>query len=312
MCGQTFMTPANSMLSKLIVAAVVACATSFGAVAQEAAWRVSKASGDAWITTAGAQPVALSNSAVVKAGDTVRTGANGRVLLVRGSESILVGADSVVGLPAASSPGLSTTIVQQAGSIVLDVEKRNVQHFEVATPYLAAVVKGTQFRVTVDGAGSRVDVLAGRVQVADYKSGQQALVDPGQTAQVSGQGASGLSLSGTGTLHPIVQGAPRSSPVMPMIAPREDNAASQRAENEQKTRVAADERPAQRVPAQPSADADWRSWGSDTIAWAKRVVGLDGRRRQDDTVMAMFAIPGAIGLSAAFAAGLVSRRRKRK
>ena len=51
--------------------------------------------------------------------------------------------------PGAKKSELSTTIIQQAGSILLEVEKRNVKHFQVETPYLAAVVKGTQFRVTV-------------------------------------------------------------------------------------------------------------------------------------------------------------------
>ena len=66
---------------------------------------------------------------------------------------MLISPNSVVGLPTENKDGLSTTIVQQAGSILLEVEKRNVKHFEVETPYLAAVVKGTQFRVTVN-AGS--------------------------------------------------------------------------------------------------------------------------------------------------------------
>ena len=95
-------------------------------IAQDSAWRVSKSSGDVWFTTSGAQPVALANNAVVKAGDTLRTGQNGRVLLVRGAESILVSANSVIGIPADKKEGLSSTILQQAGTILLDVEKRNV------------------------------------------------------------------------------------------------------------------------------------------------------------------------------------------
>ena len=79
----------------------------------------------------------------------------------------------------------TTTIIQQSGSILLEVEKKNVQHFQVETPYLAAVVKGTQFRVTVGNSESRVDVLRGQVEVADFKSGQFAMVAPGQAAQVS-------------------------------------------------------------------------------------------------------------------------------
>ena len=80
---------------------------------------------------------------------------------------------------------MATTIIHQSGSILLDVEKRNVKHFEVETPYLAAVVKGTQFRVTVEQGAARVDVVRGQVEVTDFKSGQFAMVQPGQAAQVS-------------------------------------------------------------------------------------------------------------------------------
>ena len=154
------------------------------------------------------QPVALTTDVMLNAGDVVRTGQNGRVLLVRGAETILVSANSIVGIPAEKKEGLSTTIMHQAGTILLEVEKRNVQHFEVATPYLAAVVKGTQFRVTITNTGSQVDVLRGQVQVKDYKSGQYALVNPQQVARVASQGTGGLSLSGRGTLSPIQQGTP--------------------------------------------------------------------------------------------------------
>ncbi len=83
-------------------------------------------------------------------------------------------------LPAEKKEGLATTITQQAGSILLEVEKKNVKHFEVETPYLAAVVKGTQFRVTVSASGATVDVTRGQVEVSDFKSGQIAMVMPGQ------------------------------------------------------------------------------------------------------------------------------------
>ena len=106
--------------------------------------------------------------------------------------------------------GLLTTIIQRAGSIVLEVEKRNVKHFEVETPLLAALVKGTRFRVTIEKNNSYVDVLTGEVEVSDFRSGQYVLVEPGQTAEVSAQ-QSGLSLSGPGLLGSIQQGMPRRS-----------------------------------------------------------------------------------------------------
>ena len=56
------------------------------------------------------------------------------MLLVRGEETILISPNSVVGLPTESKEGLSTTIIQQAGSILLEVEKRNVKHSRSRRP----------------------------------------------------------------------------------------------------------------------------------------------------------------------------------
>ena len=136
-------------ISRLLTATFV-LATSSAFAADDGAWTVSKSSGEVWLTNTGAQPASLKQEEFLKPGDTIRTGKNGRVLLKRGEETMMISPNSVIGVPAEKKEGLSTTIVQQAGSILLEVEKRNVKHFEVETPYLAAVVKGTQFRVTVN------------------------------------------------------------------------------------------------------------------------------------------------------------------
>jgi hypothetical protein len=204
-----------------ILAMALALGAASNARAGEAeAWSVSKSSGEVWMTTTGAQQVSLGQQDVLKPGDTIRTGRNGRVMLVRGEETILVSPNSVVGLPAENREGLSTTIVQQAGSILLEVEKRNVKHFEVETPYLAAVVKGTQFRVSVNATSTRIDVIRGQVEVADFRSGQVAQVMPGQVATAFAQGKPGLSLSGTGTFSPIEQGRPRASTIQQITVPK--------------------------------------------------------------------------------------------
>ncbi len=165
-------------------------------------WTVHKSSGEVWLTGTGVQQASLQQEDVLKPGDTVRTGRTGRVLLKRGDEMILVSPNSVIGIPTHKKEGLSTTIMQQAGSILLDVEKRNVKHFEVETPYLAAVVKGTQFRVTVNAGKTTVDVVRGQVEVADFKSGQIAQVMAGQHATAFASGKTGLSLGGTGHAQP--------------------------------------------------------------------------------------------------------------
>jgi hypothetical protein len=127
--------------------------------------------------------------------------------------------------------------VQQAGSILLEVEKRNVKHFEVETPYLAAVVKGTQFRVSVDAASTRIDVTRGQVEVADFRSGQIAQVMPGQAATAFAQGKPGLSLSGTGTFSPIEQGRPRASTIQQIMVPKSGLSAPRHAANGQFNRA---------------------------------------------------------------------------
>ena len=202
-------------------AAVLTLGMASGALAAEdGVWSVSKAVGEVWVATNGAQQVSLNQQDALKPGDTIRTGRNGRVLLVRGEETILISPNSVVGLPAETKEGLSTTIIQQAGSILLEVEKRNVKHFEVETPYLAAVVKGTQFSVTVNAGSTRVGVLRGQVEVSDFKTGQIAQVMPGQAATAFEHGKPGLSLSGAGTFNPIEHGKPRASTIERIPVPK--------------------------------------------------------------------------------------------
>jgi len=210
----------TSRLLRVLTMALALGAAPGAFAADDGVWQVSKSSGEVWTTRSGAQPVSLGQETVLKPGDTIRTGRNGRVLLTRGEETILVSPNSVIGLPTVKKDGLSTTIVQQAGSILLEVEKRNVQHFEVETPYLAAVVKGTQFQVSVNANSTSVSVFRGQVEVADFKSGQIAQVMPGQVATAFEHGKSGLSLSGSGTFNPIEQGKPRASSIERIMVPK--------------------------------------------------------------------------------------------
>ncbi|MBW7961229.1 FecR domain-containing protein [Bradyrhizobium sp. BR 10261] len=214
-----------------VMVALVLGATSVASAADDGVWSVGKSSGEVWLATSGAQQVSLNQEETLKPGDTIRTGRNGRVLLVRGEETILISPNSVVGVPAEKKEGLSTTIIQQAGSILLEVEKRNVKHFEVETPYLAAVVKGTHFSVTVGAGSTKVGVLRGQVEVSDFKTGQIAQVMPGQVATAFAHGKSGLSLSGSGTLNPIEQGKPRASTIDRVPVPKSGLSAPRDAAN---------------------------------------------------------------------------------
>ncbi|NOJ46085.1 FecR domain-containing protein [Bradyrhizobium archetypum] len=218
-------------LSRTLAAMFFLATASVAYAADGGDWTVSKSSGEVWLTGNGVQQASLKQEDVLKPGDTVRTGRHGRVLLTRGEEVILVAPNSVVGLPVEKKEGLSTTIMQQAGSILLDVEKRNVKHFEVETPYLAAVVKGTQFRVTVNAGKTTVDVIRGQVEVADFKSGQIAQVMAGQHATAFANGKAGLSLGGAGVLAPIEPGKPRAPLIERVPVPRNGLSAPRHAAN---------------------------------------------------------------------------------
>jgi FecR-like protein len=210
----------TSGMRYMLTIAVALVASSSAFAGDDGVWSISKSSGEVWVTTAGAEQASLKQDDTLKPGDLVCTGRNGRVLLVRGEETILVSPNSVIGLPTDKKDGMSTTILQQAGSILLEVEKRNVKHFEVETPYLAAVVKGTHFSVTVKAASTSVNVERGQVEVSDFKTGQIAQILPGQTATSFAHGKQGLSLSGTGTFNPIEQGKPRPSSIERIPVPK--------------------------------------------------------------------------------------------
>ena len=182
----------------LLFLAVLLAAPLGRAWADEGPWTVSEATGGATIQTngTGTQPLVVGTRIIP--GSKVRTDGNGRVVLTRGRTSMTLSPNGLTEVPADSDQGARTTILQRLGTLLLKVDKRPEQHFEVKTPYLAAVVKGTTFTVNVNDAGSSVHVVEGAVEVGDFDSGQVAMVRPGQTAKVSSQPGGGLSVTGKG------------------------------------------------------------------------------------------------------------------
>ena len=294
---------ARSIAALLTVLTAALLGAGSTAHAQET-WRISKSSGEVSIMTQGFQPVALTAGMTLEPGSSLRTGQNGRVLLMRGNETILISANTAISFPKSSKPnGLSTTILQQAGSILLEVEKRAINHFEVETPHLSAVVKGTRFHVTMSGNETKVGVFRGQVEVTDFMSGQHALINAGQNAAVSLQGAPGLLLSGTGTLGPIQQGTARSS--SPADATTDDMSVpvpSGPIQRQARAPMAGD---FENV-ALPEQDASRREgWGPGLTALGQRT---QANKAEIDTLS--LAFPFAIG--ALVALGIAVRRRRQQ
>ena len=166
----------------LFVALVSLAAASFSA-AQDGQWKLVQSVGEVTIEEPGLAKIAVKPNASLSEGATVTTGANGRAILTDGRSSITVNANSRIELPAANEESV-TSIRQDFGKAIFKVQKKPTAHFEVQTPYLAAVVKGTTFEVTVDAMGASVDVEEGLVDVGATASGERTLVPGGQRVRV--------------------------------------------------------------------------------------------------------------------------------
>jgi hypothetical protein len=186
--------------------------------ASAADWRVAQKSGRVYVQQGPVQLASLSEDAVLKNGAVVVTEKNGRALLVRGKQTMVVAPNSVVTLPAEG--GTLTRILEHFGQVEYNVDHRQVRHFVVETPYLAAVVKGTRFQVRVYKGGASVSVLRGRVEVTNLKTGEMADVLAGQRAVV--KAGEGLAINGIGTIQPITKGLARDAIVEPAPGLRAD------------------------------------------------------------------------------------------
>ena len=160
------------------------CLLSGGALADD--WVAVKLRGNVFAYVDGAWEK-LSRGDVVPDQRVVRTLPGGRVTFQRGSEVIDVGPSTQIQIVDRVGRRY-TTVKQYYGTVQIDAEVQNVQHFAVQTPYLAAVVKGTRFTVTSNKRTSKVVVQRGRVQVNGLASGDRVVILAGQSAQTTSAG----------------------------------------------------------------------------------------------------------------------------
>ncbi len=177
----------------LFVLFLTIAATATG-VAQADDWMVTRLRGEVFGFENGDwQP--LQRGSVVDDQRRIKSLDGSRVVFTRDKETIELSGASEIRIYDRSGERM-TTVMQAYGSVAIEAEHLNVQHFSVQTPYLAAVVKGTRFTVTSDNVGSQVAVDRGIVQVQDSLhqvvanviQGQQAAVSPTQVLDISGVG----------------------------------------------------------------------------------------------------------------------------
>ncbi len=149
------------------------------------------------------QPLARGD--LVPDGNVVRTLALGRVTFTRGEETVNLGPNTQIQIFDEKAARPFTTVKQYFGTVSVEAEVENVQHFAVETPYLAAVVKGTRFTVNSDRQGASVSVQRGHVQVTDSADHSRVLISVGQSASVkAGKSHKGIAVSGSGDLPKVL------------------------------------------------------------------------------------------------------------
>ncbi|WP_084620069.1 FecR family protein [Devosia chinhatensis] len=168
-------------MGKSAILAVMLAAISTSTLAQD--WVAERLRGTV-LQLEGGEWTSMERGAIVPDGQTIKTAADGRAELVRGQERISLAGNTQISIRDSAGQKM-TTVLQTLGSVTIEAERRNVQHFSVQTPVLAAVVKGTSFTVTYSNGRARVDVERGIVQVQDRGHEMVVDVSAGQSAEAS-------------------------------------------------------------------------------------------------------------------------------
>ena len=170
-------------------------------------WMVDEVSGMVTIKSASGEMLSTNAGAQLIAPFTIETGANGRVVVSHKLDRITVGENSksTITLPKHAGASIFTVIKQTLGSALYEVEHRVKDSFEVDTPYLVSVVKGTTFNIHVTQSASSVSLVEGRLLVYTPDKKSELILTPGQAA-IKSIHSKGIILKDQQSLTEPVQG----------------------------------------------------------------------------------------------------------
>lgn len=163
-----------------------------------AGWRVDGITGRASAHRGAGEATPLAVGQVLSAGSEVETGVGAVVFLSRNGDRLIVQPNSRLRIDDPGTEGLLDHFMQSLGSVFYDVEPRRNRSFGVSAPYVAAIVKGTRFLVTVAPDKNSVRVDRGLVLVQSTDGVSSVLVDAGTVAIAVPKLAPGVSLSASG------------------------------------------------------------------------------------------------------------------
>ncbi len=171
----------HPVTKSLIIGALL---SSSAAYAGAPGWQVSEISGNVTVARKGVVKIAQRQTKLA-AGDVIKTGPKGRAILLRGGEYLVVSPASHIEIAEPAKSGKVTQIIEYLGNVLFRIDKKETPHFGVKTPYMAAVVKGTTFSVSVSQEGTAVQVTEGAVEVSTLDGGASELVTPGVIGMIN-------------------------------------------------------------------------------------------------------------------------------
>jgi len=126
---------------------------------------VTAVNGSVSVTMAGSATHVQPNSTVGLPARIV-TGDDGMLGLTQAGTNITIASDSDVEIPAEAANGqLIARLVQRRGNVFYNVAHRDVGTLRVETPFLVAVIKGTQFNVAAQADSTTISLFQGRLEI---------------------------------------------------------------------------------------------------------------------------------------------------
>src|SRR5690606_16370888 len=119
------------------------------------------------------------------------TGGDGRLGLRQSQTAISIAPNSDVEIPEDARRGqLIARLIQRKGNVFYDVESRKIEKLRVQTPFLVAVVKGTQFNVAVQANATTISLFRGELEIRTPDGADVVELHAGEIAlRMSGEAA---------------------------------------------------------------------------------------------------------------------------
>jgi hypothetical protein len=196
-------------MSKFVLGLIPAllAISSTARAADASPWKVSEVSGDVKVVDGGRSRAAVKGT-LLASGAVIAAGTGARAVLVHDKDFVIVSPNSRIRITPAEQQRGIFQIISEFGTSLFTIEHKATPHFGVQTPYLAAVVKGTVFSVTVGATGASVQVTRGAVDVATLDGGAHELIRPGMIASVGAADRFQLRIDGDGSRTIRSPGAP--------------------------------------------------------------------------------------------------------